>query len=242
MSTSNTDADVALPHASLLTYVRDSAAVQKATDTGILSSDNTDGTNAHQLLHPPTDYDEDQESRLGFWGEVDGAKSSSGSYSFSESRSALKGAAAFCYLWCAFSVIILGAFGLYFTVDLAFSHYGLGTGMAEWVMYRQQLPPSNIRGIRFCLETPNRETPGPQAWHYLKAGTGDRCTTDTIDFLLNSKEAWKIQPDAILLLRDDASYLDQHEQIRAPVISREELQAPKLDDDVAEEGHLGRTV
>ncbi|KAI4674598.1 uncharacterized protein J4E88_008335 [Alternaria novae-zelandiae] len=104
------------------------------------------------------------------------------------------------------------------------------------------LPPSNIRGIRFCLETPNREAPGPQAWHYLKVGTGDRCTTDTIDFLLNSKEAWKIQPDAILLLRDDASYLDQHEQIRAPVISREELQAPKLDDDVAEEGHLGRTV
>ncbi|KAI4703695.1 hypothetical protein J4E89_009918 [Alternaria sp. Ai002NY15] len=93
----------------------------------------------------------------------------------------------------------------------------------------------------FCLETPNREAPGPQAWHYLKADTGDRCTTDTIDFILNSKEAWKVQPDAILLLRDDASYLDQHEQIRAPIISREP-QALKLGDDVAEEGHLGRTV
>ncbi|KAI4667486.1 uncharacterized protein J4E79_002174 [Alternaria viburni] len=228
LSTSNTDADVALPHASLFAYFRESAAVQKATETGILSNDNSHGTNAHQLLDPPTDHDDDEESRLGFWGEVDGAKSPSGSYSFSESRSAWRGAAAFCYLWCAFSVIILGAFGLYFTVDLAFSHYGLGTGMAEWVM--------------FCLETPNREAPDPQAWHYLKADTGDRCTTDTIDFILNPKEAWKVQPNAILLLRDDASDLDEHGQIRAPVISQEEPQTPKLGDDVAGEGHLGQTV
>ena len=145
MSTSNTDANVTLPHASLLAYFR---AVHKATDTGILPSENSRGTNAHQLLRPPTeDDDDDEESRLGFWGEVDGPRSSSGSYSFSESRSAWRGAAAFCCLWCAFSVIILGAFGLYFTVDLAFSHYGLGTGMAEWVVYRQQLPPSNTRGV-----------------------------------------------------------------------------------------------
>jgi len=147
MSTSNTDADVALPHASLFAYFRDPAAVHKATDTDILSNENSRGTNAHQLLRPPSDDDDDEESRLGFWGEVDGPKSSSGSYSFDESRSAWRGAAAFCCLWCAFSVIILGAFGLYFTVDLAFSHYGLGTGMAEWVMYRQQLPPSNTRGV-----------------------------------------------------------------------------------------------
>ncbi|KAI4634246.1 uncharacterized protein J4E87_001418 [Alternaria ethzedia] len=141
------DADVALPHTSLLAYFRDSAAVQETTDTGILSSNNTDGTNAHQLLHPPTDDNEDEESGLGFWGEVDGAKSSSESYSFGESRSAWRGAAAFCCLWCAFSVMILGAFSLYFAVDLVLSHYGLGTGMAEWVMYRQQLPPTNIRGV-----------------------------------------------------------------------------------------------
>ncbi|KAI4931714.1 hypothetical protein J4E85_004310 [Alternaria conjuncta] len=121
--------------------------------------------------------------------------------------------------------MILGAFSLYFAVDLVLSHYGLGTGMAE-----------------FCLETPNREAPGPQAWHYLKTDTGNHCTTDTIDFILNPKEAWKVQPNAILLLRDDASYLDEHGQIRAPVISQEEPQTPKLGDDVAEEGHLGQTV
>ena len=90
--------------------------------------------------------------------------------------------------------------------------------------------------------TPNREAPGPQAWHYLKADIGDQCTTDTIDFILNPKEAWKVQPNAILLLRDDASHLGQHEQIRAPATSREQPQAPKLGDDVAEEGHLGQTV
>ncbi|KAI4622096.1 hypothetical protein J4E83_004835 [Alternaria metachromatica] len=227
MSTSNTDADVALPHASLLAYFRGPSAVQKVTDSGILSSDNSHGTNAHQLLHPPTDDDDDdEESRIGFWGEVDGPTSSSGSYSFGESRSAWRGAAAFCCLWCAFSVMILGAFSLYFAVNLVLGHYGLGTGMAEWVMYRQQLPPSNIRG----------------AWHYLKASTDNRCTTDTIDFILNPKEAWKVQPDAILLVKDDVSYLDQREQTRAPAISREEPQAPKLGDDVAEEGQLGRTV
>lgn len=146
MSTSDTDVDAALSHASLLAYFPDSAADSKATDTRISSNENSRGTYAHKLLHAHTD-DDDEESKLGFWGEVDGAKSSSGSYSFCESRSAWRGAAAFCCLWCAFSVIIVGAFGLYFAVDLAFSHYGLGTGMAEWAMYRQQLPPSNIRWV-----------------------------------------------------------------------------------------------
>jgi hypothetical protein len=59
----------------------------------------------------------------------------------------MREAATFCSLWCAFSVIILAAFGIYFAVDLAFSHYGLGTGMVEWIMYRHQLPSSTSYGV-----------------------------------------------------------------------------------------------
>jgi hypothetical protein len=94
--------------------------------------------------------------------------------------------------------------------------------------------------MRFCLETPNREAPGLQAWHYLTAGTDNRCTTNTIDFILNPKEARKVQPDSILVLRNEKPYLDRREQIRAPAISLEQVQALKLGDDMAEEGRPGR--
>jgi hypothetical protein len=74
----------------------------------------------------------------------DDVKSSSATWG---KRSVAKGAAAFCCIWCAFSIIILGTFAFYFVVDLAFSHYGMGTGMSQWVMYRHQLPPSTSYGV-----------------------------------------------------------------------------------------------
>jgi hypothetical protein len=138
MSFSHTNVDGALLHASLLAYFWDSAATCEARDTGNLPSENTSGTNAHQLLH--SCLDDDEESRYGFWGEPDVVERLSGPDSSCKIRSATRGAATFCCLWCAFSVIIFGAFGLYFAVDLAFSHYGLGTGMAEWVMYGHPFP------------------------------------------------------------------------------------------------------
>jgi hypothetical protein len=54
--------------------------------------------------------------------------------------------AVFCCFWCVFSVI-LGAFSLYFVIDLAFSYYGMGDGMAEWVIYRHQVPSSTSYGV-----------------------------------------------------------------------------------------------
>jgi hypothetical protein len=80
--------------------------------------------------------------------------------------------------------------------------------------------------MKFCLESPDREAPRPQAWRYIIPGTNDRCTTDTIKFILNSKETWKVQPGASLLLGNEKPYLDRFEQTRASIVSREQVQAP----------------
>ncbi|CAN9446641.1 unnamed protein product [Alternaria alternata] len=80
--------------------------------------------------------------------------------------------------------------------------------------------------IKFCLESPNREAPSAQVWRYMRAATGDSCATDTIDFILDPKEAWKVQPGASLVLRNEQPYLDQIEKTQTPTVSREQVQVP----------------
>jgi hypothetical protein len=144
MSVPHAYVDVALPHASLLAYSRSPAAASEVRDHSTLSSEKFSSADTHELLYPRTD---DDESKYGFWGELDGAESSSQEDSSYNKRSVVRGAATFCCLWCVLSAIVLGVFGLYFALDLAFSHYRLCTGMAEWVMYRHQLPPSTSYGV-----------------------------------------------------------------------------------------------
>jgi hypothetical protein len=146
MWVSHTNIGVALPHASLLAYFRNPAPALEAKYHGMPPSESSSSADAHQMLYPRT-YDHDDESRYGFWGELDWAKSSSEADSFYNKGSVMRRAATFCCLWCVFSVIILGAFGLYFAVDFVFSQYGLGTGMAEWIMSRHQVSPSTSYGV-----------------------------------------------------------------------------------------------
>ncbi|KAG9186145.1 hypothetical protein G6011_02701 [Alternaria panax] len=225
MSVPHADVEVASPHASQFACFRNPSVASETTDHGTLPGEKISSADTHGLLYPRTDGDE--ESKFGFWGELDGAKSSSETDSSYNKRSVvMRSAATFCYLCCAFSVMFLAHFGIYFAVDLAFSHHELGTGMSEWILYRHQLPQSTSYGIKFCLETPSREAPRPQTWRYMQAGTDDRCTTDTVDFILNSKETWKVQPGASLVLRNEEPYLARIEQTRTPTVSREQVQAP----------------
>jgi hypothetical protein len=94
--------------------------------------------------------------------------------------------------------------------------------------------------MKFCLQTPNREAPGPQTWRYMGSGTIDDCITDTIALIVNPKEAWKLQPDNRLLLGDNIPQQEPHVQPRKPVTVEEKIRAYKLGDDLAEEGQLGR--
>ena len=112
-------ADVVSPHASLLARFRNRVAV--AT--------------------------EEEESKYSFFSDTDDVKNLSKSALSRKGHSIVKEAVAFCCLWCAFSIVVLGTFGLYFAVDLALSHYGMGTGVVQWVMNRQQLPSSTLYGV-----------------------------------------------------------------------------------------------
>ena len=91
--------------------------------------------------------------------------------------------------------------------------------------------------MKFCLQTPNREAPGPQTWRY---STLDDCATDTIALIVDPREAWKLQPDDRLLLGNSIAQQDSHVQPRKPVTVEEKIRAYKLGDDLAEEGRLGR--
>jgi hypothetical protein len=65
----------------------------------------------------------------------------------------------------------------------------------------------------------------------MSAGTHDRCTTDTIEFIIRSKETWKVHPGAFLLLGNEDvfeqnPYFDRREQTEVSMISQEQVQAP----------------
>ena len=60
----------------------------------------------------------------------------------------------------------------------------------------------------------------------MRAAAGNFCATDTIDFILDSKETWKFQPGAILVLRNEEPYLDQIEKTQTRTVSREQVQVP----------------
>jgi hypothetical protein len=162
MSPAHTDTDVALPHASLLAYFRNPAVASEGRDSGTYPEPRSKGTGTRHFLHTrnKSAVSEDEESRYGFWGErcsLDDVRNLSGSTPAWGKRSVAKGAAAFCCVWCAFSIIFLGAFGVYFFVDIAFSYFGLGTGMSQWIMLRHQLPPSTSDGA--SLTYPSAEHP-----------------------------------------------------------------------------------
>ncbi|RMZ69630.1 hypothetical protein GMOD_00006463 [Pyrenophora seminiperda CCB06] len=122
MSSPYEDANIVLPHASLLAWFRDPVAVASA---------------------------EDEESKCGFLNDTDNVINPIETASSCKRQSITKDAVAFCCLWCAFSIVVLGSFGLYFAIDLLLSHYGMGTGVAQWAMHR---PSSTSYGVSQLLQ------------------------------------------------------------------------------------------
>jgi hypothetical protein len=261
MSPAHTDTDIALPHASLLAYFRNPAVTSEARDNGTFPEPKVKGFGARHFLHTRNSSvgSEDEESKCGFWSErsslEDDVKISSDSTTTWSKKSVAKGALAFCCFWCAFSIVILGASGLYFFVDLALSHDGLVTGMSQWAVYRHPSyevsqthnilicrAPADAQSLqmKFCLQTPNRVAPGPQTWRYMASATIDDCTTGTIALIVSPEESWKLQPDDRLLLGDSIAQQGSHIQPRKPTTVEEKIRAYKLGDDLAEEGQLGR--
>ncbi|KAK1918062.1 hypothetical protein P3342_000780 [Pyrenophora teres f. teres] len=163
--------------------------------------------------NPPAVAAEDEESKCGVFSDTDHTEHPIERLSSRNDQCIVKDAVAFCYLWCAFSIIVLGSFGLYLAVDLVFNHYGMGTGMAQWVLDRHQFPSITSYGMQFCLDTPQRDAPSPQTWHYMVPGINDHCTTDTIAFIIDPSESWKIHSEDYLTLGYNVRHKDR--QVRA---------------------------
>jgi hypothetical protein len=131
--------DVPLPHAGLLGFLHRPISLQRVHED-----------NAPPRYHRPKasdhpacplaikDSDDDEEPSYGFWGE---RQTRSPEHESTPTSSLLrlssrrhKGAWAFCCFWCAVSACILAAFGAFFALDLVFTQFGMGTGMAQWMM------------------------------------------------------------------------------------------------------------
>ncbi|RMZ69629.1 hypothetical protein GMOD_00006462 [Pyrenophora seminiperda CCB06] len=83
----------------------------------------------------------------------------------------------------------------------------------------------NLLQMEFCLDTPNRDAPGPQNWHYMVPGITDQCATDTIAFTVDSSEAWKIHSDDYLTLGYDVTHRDRHVRALRPLAAEENARA-----------------
>lgn len=138
MSVPHTDVDVTFPHyTSLPPYFGNHPPALEKRDHHDPTSEKTSSTGAYELQ---ARTDTDDESKYGFWGELDETKSPS-----EMERLFMSAIAKFCFYLCAYCVLMLGgAFGLYFAFELAFGRYGLGTGTA---IHRHQLPPSTSYGV-----------------------------------------------------------------------------------------------
>lgn len=137
------DCDVALPHASLLSYFRRGAPATDSENTNASLLTPKDCMHSHSTLLEDIERPQihDEESKFGFWGEhlPTSAKTKNRlrSVAWKSYKRGNRSLYAFCCLWCAGSICILVTFGLFFVLDLAASPFGLGTGMAQRMIYGQ---------------------------------------------------------------------------------------------------------
>ena len=142
MFTPYLDTDVALPRASLLSYLRHPlASPQPPPSDGSAPPPYNKCTEAHQaLVATAIGADmEDEESNCGFWGERtslhDTSIRSLGVNELVNGKYGRNHVHAFLCFWCSVSICAMAAFGIFFVIDLGCSQYGMGTGMAKWMIH-----------------------------------------------------------------------------------------------------------
>lgn len=130
----------------LLDFHNHTTESKTADDSGLHPSDNGYHRSDRFLYNRAS---EDDESRYGFWGEPEHVANVFEPASLHDNPLVSWSTAPFFCLWCAFSMIFLGACGLYLSIDLAFSYHGMGTGVAQWVMCSNQPLPIASHRVRF---------------------------------------------------------------------------------------------
>jgi hypothetical protein len=217
MSVQHTDNDMVLPRAGLLAYFDPSTVFSQIANGEYLSSlhDRSDTSSITLLPHTDDFKDADAETVCSLWDDSDSYDHDDGSSYFSRIRRGHRNSMyAFCCLWCAVSICILGAFGTLFAVDLVFTLFGMGTGMARWMVAAnrdynvasQEVSKAKLMNscsslmqlstqMHFCLTSPNHQVPGPQKWRYIKPDGIAGCTTEVVRLFAAVDEQWKLRLD-----------------------------------------------
>jgi hypothetical protein len=125
---------MALPRAGPLAFLRRASSPRRELDHD--SSPPPYDDDAMRCSRSSGDY-QDEESTFGFWGESEHEQKHAGNIQHLDLvKHGYHGFYAFCCFWFAVSVCILGAFGAFFVIDLAFTRLGMGTGIATWMVHR----------------------------------------------------------------------------------------------------------
>jgi hypothetical protein len=135
MVSPDADHDVALPHAGLLAYFQPRPTHAQDSEHAPPPYDGFNGFQSTRTLERNAAKSADEESEYGFWGECDCPESGRRGSGLSTMKRDHRGFYAFCCFWCAVSVCILGTLGTFFATDLVFSQFGMGTGLAMWMVH-----------------------------------------------------------------------------------------------------------
>ncbi|KAH7081241.1 hypothetical protein BKA63DRAFT_486993 [Paraphoma chrysanthemicola] len=240
MSASCSNSDVPLPHAALLAFFqRPAPSLGKDNEAAPPPYDppKSHADISSQHISEGIDDGDDEESTYGFWGEhtnctLKPMRTSTSHFNPLTPRR-YKGAWAFCCFWCAISVCILAAFGAFFVADLVFTQFGMGTGMARWMIHGQGRRAEQSYDMHFCLASPNRQAPGPKGWRHIAADLVTECDTEVLTLEAASNEMWKILLDDLVEFEDDVPIVSGYDG--ASSVDEKTLLA-ELGDDLLGEG------
>jgi hypothetical protein len=220
-----------LPHTTMLEYLRLSTSTPQDKDTA--PPPYTYNTTLH-----PHGVGVGEESCCGFWS---GAEPSSDSDNI---RACYATFYATCYASFAFSFTIIACIGyliaLVFAMELVAAQFGSDMGFVKWVANRgnthydasititftRRIANEMKLQMRFCLESVNRQVPGPQVWRYITKDGVAECTTELLTLSAGSSDVWKMR------FGDETIFGE--ELWRKKV--EERVDADDLGDDLAREG------
>lgn len=134
MGTHYEDNDVALTHASLLSYFHPRTSHAQPSEHAPPPYNDIESLLTTPMLAFDEAKDADEESAYSYSPDCESPDCERGTFGLTTMKRDHRGFYAFCCFWCAVSVCILGAFGIFFTLDLVFSQFGMGTGLAIWMI------------------------------------------------------------------------------------------------------------
>ncbi|KAF1978980.1 hypothetical protein BU23DRAFT_563841 [Bimuria novae-zelandiae CBS 107.79] len=233
MSTSRSNVMDAMPRGSFLTYFRSGNSSTRRINS--YRQRPPPPYSKHCSRAPPlpripedadTDDDVDEESQLGFFDHYDPNEDDGEAYE--EDERVRNGFDILGLLGYTLLVLLVGL-----NLDFLLSTFNVNTGLVNWGAYSKS-PVTLGYEMKFCLAEQNREAPIPRVWRYISADSHEYCTSSTLTLYAAAAEEWKLLPEDAIVVR--AVDEEGNRTVDKPPAEKD----AGGDDDLAEEGGLGR--